>query len=56
MKIDIKDAPEGYIPVKAEFLCGGCKFYRKDCFSMENVRCCRSEREDGQLVIFKKKV
>ena len=56
MKIDVKDAPEGFIPVKAEFLCGGCKLYRNDkCLSMENVRCCPTERNDKQIVIFKRK-
>jgi hypothetical protein len=56
MKLDEDDAPEGYTAVKAEYLCGGCKLYRKDrCLDMPDVRCCRSERKDRQLVVFKRK-
>ena len=56
MSIDKKDAPDGYIPIKATFLCGGCKLYKKDkCLKMENVRCCPTERKDKQIVIFKVK-
>lgn len=54
--VDETDAPEGYIAVKATMLCGGCKLHKKDrCLTMENVRCCRSERKDGEVVIFKGK-
>ena len=50
------DAPKGFYAVKAVHLCGGCKLMKKDkCLDMDDAKCCRSEREDGELVIFKRR-
>ena len=54
-KLNPHDAPEGYIAVKATMLCGGCKFKKKDCGSLPELNCCPSDRNDNQIVIFKKK-
>jgi hypothetical protein len=53
-KVNEKDAPEGCIAVKATMLCGGCCMKKKMCLFEPTFNCCPSEREDGQIVIFKK--
>jgi hypothetical protein len=54
LNVDIFDAPDGFYAMQATMLCGGCKLHRKDkCLDMEGVNCCRAERSDDQLVIFK---
>ena len=53
--VDKNDAPEGFYAVKATMLCGGCKLSKKDkCLSIPDANCCRSQRVDGELVIFKR--
>jgi hypothetical protein len=52
--INPNEAPEGFIAKKTTMLCGGCKVKR--CLEKPEVKCCPSQREDGQLVIFVKKV
>ena len=52
--VNKNEAPPGYYAEKATMLCGGCKLHRKDkCLDMEDAKCTRSERKDGELVIFK---
>lgn len=53
-EIDPNDAPEGYKAVRAEYLCGKCKFMRKDCANMSELRCTPGLRKDGCLIIFVK--
>ena len=53
--IDRHNAPKGFYAAKAVHLCGGCKLIKKDkCIDMADAKCCRSDREDGELVIFKR--
>jgi len=51
-EVDEKDAPEGYKAVKAKYLCGKCKFQKKNCEDMPELNCTPDLRKDKQLVIF----
>ncbi len=51
--VDAGDAPPGYRAQEAVMLCGGCAFWKHGCRN-EAARCCRGQRADGMLVVFKK--
>ena len=53
--INENEAPEGFKAVPAFALCGKCKFLKKKCEDMPEVRCTPNTRQDHKLVIFVKK-
>ena len=56
--IDKNEAKEGYEAVEEEDgICEGCAFNEtNDCLSGRSIICVSEDREDGEEVIFKKKV
>lgn len=49
------DDLDGYDTIDAVMLCGGCAFWKKSNCRNESAACTREQREDGRLVVFKKR-